>query len=262
MLQKKIKDYFQEEIYKEKGEKMENNRNEEMVIDLLEIFVALKRKIFVILATGLLCGCLACGYTMIFMEPTYTSKSTMLTISKETTLTSMADLQLGTQLTSDYKILITSTPVLEQVIENLKLNISPGGLRGQIAVNNPSGTRILELSVTNENPEMAKKIADELAAVSSAYVGDKMEVIPPKIIEEGEIPSYKSGPNVKKNAMMGLLAGLLLAAGVVCLFVVLNDSIKTEDDITKYLDIPTLASIPDRKDYITGKSRKRNKKGK
>ena len=241
---------------------MENNRNEEMEIDLREIFFALKRKILLILAAGLLCGCLACGYTMIFMDPTYTSTSTMLTISKETTLTSMADLQLGTQLTSDYKILITSTPVLEQVIENLGLNMSPGGLRGQISVNNPSGTRILELSVTNGDPATAKKIADELAVVSSSYIGDKMEVIPPKIIEEGQIPSYKTGPNVKKNTMMGLLAGLVLAAGVVCLLAVLNDSIKTEDDITKYLDIPTLASIPDRKDYITGKTKKKKRKQK
>ena len=52
---------------------------------------------------------------------------------------------------------------------------------------------------------------------------------------------------------MGLLAGLALAAGLVCLFAVMNDSIKTEDDISRYLDIPTLASIPDRKDYIGGK---------
>ena len=232
---------------------MENNQNEEIEIDLREIFCALKRRILLILAVGLLGGCLICDYTMVFVSPTYTSKSTMLTISKETTLTSMADLQLGAQLTSDYQILITSTPVLEQVIENLDLKMSPGGLRGQISVNNPANTRILELSVVNGNPETAKKIADELAAVSSAYIGEKMEVIPPKIIEEGEIPSYKTGPNVKKNAMMGLLAGLALAAGLVCLFAVMNDSIKTEDDISRYLDIPTLASIPDSKDYIGGK---------
>ena len=110
---------------------MENNQNEEIEIDLREIFFALKRRILLILAVGLLGGCLSCAYTMVFVSPTYTSKATMLTISKETTLTSMADLQLGAQLTSDYQILITSTPVLEQVIENLDLKMSPGGSEGR-----------------------------------------------------------------------------------------------------------------------------------
>lgn len=174
----------------------------------------------------------------------------------------MADLQLGTQLASDYQVFIKSTPVMEQVIENLDLNMSAGGLKNSISIANPSGTRILNISVTSTNPELAKKIVDELTSVSSEYIGDKMEVIPPKIVEEGQMPTYKDGPNVKRNALLGLLAGLAISAGIVCLFAMLNDSIKTEDDIARYLGISTLATIPDRKDYIGGKKNKRKSKKK
>lgn len=241
---------------------MEKNYEKELEVDLRELLLALKKKVWWIIAAGLLLGCIAGAYSQIFIAPTYTSTSSMLVLSKEESLTSMADLQLGTQLASDYQVFIKSTPVMEQVIENLDLNMSAGGLKNSISIANPSGTRILNISVTSTNPELAKKIVDELTSVSSEYIGDKMEVIPPKIVEEGQMPTYKDGPNVKRNALLGLLAGLVISAGIVCLLAMLNDSIKTEDDIARYLGISTLATIPDRKDYIGGKKNKRKSKKK
>lgn len=241
---------------------MEKKHEEELEIDLRELFYAVKKKIWWVLATGLLLGCIVGAYTQVFVAPTYTSTSSMLVLSKETTLTSMADLQLGTQLTGDYQVLIKSTPVMEQVIENLGLNMSAGALKNSISLENPGSTRILNLSVTSTDPELSKTIVDELAAVSSEYIGDKMEVVPPKVIEEGQIPTYKDGPNVKKNALIGLLAGFAISGGLVCLLAMMNDTIKTEDDIARYLGISTLATVPDRKDYIGGKKKKKSKKKK
>ena len=98
--------------------------DDEVEIDLREILQALKRKILLILMVALIGGCGAGAYTQFMMTPIYSSTSSMLVLSKETTLTSLADLQLGASLTSDYTVLITSTPVLEQVIENLKLDMT------------------------------------------------------------------------------------------------------------------------------------------
>ena len=161
---------------------MEKNYEKELEVDLRELLLALKKKVWWIIAAGLLLGCIAGAYSQIFIAPTYTSTSSMLVLSKEESLTSMADLQLGTQLASDYQVFIKSTPVMEQVIENLDLNMSAGGLKNSISIANPSCTRILNISVTSTNPELAKKIVDELTSVSSEYIGDKMEVIPPKIV--------------------------------------------------------------------------------
>ena len=100
---------------------MDNNQKNNDTINLLELFYVLRERVFLILAVALLFACGAAGYSKYFMTPTYTSTSTILVISKETTLTSLADLQLGSQLTKDYTVLINSRPVLEQVIENLGL---------------------------------------------------------------------------------------------------------------------------------------------
>jgi len=234
--------------------------NDEMEIDLIEILYALKKRALIILA-ALLAGALIAGvYTKLMITPLYSATSTVLVISKETTLTSIADLQFGSQLTKDYSMLITSRSVLEEVLDNLGLDMGYGALKGNVSINNPDETRILQITVTNPDPQLAKELADELAAVSSEYIGDKMEVVPPKIIEEAEVPAAQTSPSMSRNVMLGALAGLVLSAGVVILMTVMNDSIRSEDDIERYLNIPTLASIPDRKDYISGKTKKKSKR--
>lgn len=241
---------------------MENKKiQEEDTIDLGRLFFAVRKKIWLILVVGLLGACGAAGYTKLFVTPTYTSTSTMLVLTKETTLASLADLQLGSQLTKDYTVLINSRPVLEQVIENLNLDMDYKSLRESITIDNPVDTRILTLSVVQSDPEMAKAVVDELAKVSSAYIGDKMEVTPPKIVEEGEFPVYKTSPNMRKNVMLGFLVGAVLIAGIVIALELLDDTVKNEDDIERYLGIPTLAVVPDvSTDKKNRKKKQREKK--
>ncbi|MFR1611447.1 MAG: YveK family protein, partial [Anaerobutyricum soehngenii] len=153
------------------GVKMETNEKRNVpdddVIDLREIFFAIKRKIFLIIAVGLLCGCLYGAYTAFLIDPVYTSTASVLVLSKETTLTSIADLQLGSQLAADYQVLIKSTSVMEDVIDALDLEMTPEALRASITINNPVDTRILEVSVVNTDGELAKKITDKVVEVSS-----------------------------------------------------------------------------------------------
>ena len=135
-------------------------------------------------------------------------------------------------------------------------------LRDTVTINNPADTRILEITVNNTDSSLAKDIVDEIANVSSSYVGDKMEVIPPKIIEVGKIATVRTSPSVKKNTALGFLLGFVACAAVVVIFAVMDDTIKTEEDIEKYLGVSVLAKLPDRKDFVNGKDRSHKKKKK
>lgn len=241
---------------------------EEEVIDLRDLFFALKRKIFLILAISLLGGCLSGVFTAFFIKPVYTSTSSVLVLSKETTLTSIADLQLGSQLAKDYQVLIQSTEVMKQAIDSVKekyteagiyedFDMTPDELRKCITINNPSDTRILEISVEHNEPVVARDLVNAVTSISSSYVGNKMEVIPPKVIEEGKLPIIKTSPSMVKNVLVGFMIGLMLSAGVVVLLTIMDDSIKSEEDVEKYLEIPVLASVPDRKDFINTKKMKK-----
>lgn len=238
---------------------MNPTQKDEIEIDLLDLFLIIKEKILVILTAGLLVSCLGCAFTAFLMPPAYTSKSSILVLTKETTLASLADLQMGSQLTNDYEVLITSRPVLETVIENLGLDMEYKKLKEDVAIENPTDTRILEISVESSNPEASRSIVNELTVVAANFIGDKMEVVPPKVIEEGELPIERTRPIMWKNALIGLLAGLILSAAVIVVMAIMDDTIKSEDDIDKYLGIPTLATVPDRKDYINSDKQKKKK---
>lgn len=220
------------------------NENDEVEIDLLQIFRALKKRIFAILAAGALVGGIVGGISKFVLTPQYTSTAMVYILSKETTLTSLADLQIGSQLTKDYKIIVTSRPVLEDVIQKLGLDLTYKELMKKIEIDNPADTRILSVTAEDADPVAAKNIADAIAKTSSEYIGDIMEMIPPKIIEEGVVAVEQSSPNNLRNALIGVLFGMLLVCGVTAAEVVMNDTVQNEEDVEKYLGLTVLASVP------------------
>lgn len=233
-------------------------------IDLLELFYALKKRIVLILIAGVLGALTALAYTKLLVTPIYSATASMLVLTKETTLTSLADLQLGSQLTQDYSRLIMSYTVLEEAIANLGLDMSPETLEANISLNNQQDTRIMDITVTNPDPETARALAEEVGNVSAEFIGEKMGIVPPSIIEEVKLPKSPVSPSTSRNVMMGGMAGIALVAGIICVMTIMDDTIRSADDISQYLGVPALALIPDRKDYIggTGEPWKKSKKKK
>lgn len=129
----------------------------EIDIDLLELLMALKRKIVMIIIAGLLGAVLAGGLNFWFLTPQYRSSTIMYMRSNDTILTSLSDLQIGSQLTQDYKVIVTSRPVLQKVVDSLNLGYTYRDLKAKLSVENPKDTRILTITVQDEDPYMAKK---------------------------------------------------------------------------------------------------------
>ena len=223
---------------------MEHQYEDEMEIDLKELLFAFKKKLWLILLAAILGSGIAGAFSALVMKPQYTSSSMLYVLSKETTLTSLADLQIGTQLTNDYRVLVSSRPVLEVVIEELGLDMSYETLEKRLSISNPADTRILTLTVTDGDPVMAKTIVDAITDRVSEYIGDIMEMEAPKVIEYGQVSMNPVSPNVMRNAAMGGLLGIMLVCGIVTILVITNDTVQTEEDVEKYLGLSTLAVIP------------------
>ena len=236
------------------------------VIDLKAVLLEWKKGWWMIaaaMAAGVVAAVL---FSKVVLSPVYQSSSMLYVLSKETTLTSLADLQMGTQLTQDYKVLVTSRPVLDAVTEELGLDMTYEELRDGISIDNPTDTRILTITVENQDPLMAKTLVDCISQTASAYIGSIMEMVPPKIVEEGQIPEYPSSPDVRRNAALGGLAGAALVCGALTLMVILNDTIRTEEDVEHYLGLTTLALVPERNSAgktaaKKGKTREKAKRG-
>lgn len=223
---------------------MEHQYEDEMEIDLKELLFEFKKKLWLILLAAIIGSGIAGAFSALVMKPQYTSSSMLYVLSKETTLTSLADLQIGTQLTNDYRVLVSSRPVLEVVIEELGLDMSYETLTGKLSISNPADTRILTLTVTDGDPVMAKTIVDAITDRVSEYIGDIMEMEAPKVIEYGQVSMNPVSPNIMRNTAVGGMLGIVLVCGIVTILVITNDTVQTEEDVEKYLGLSTLAVIP------------------
>lgn len=238
---------------------MGTNQGDEIEIDLKELFFVIRRKLWIIILAGVIGATAVGAYTAMVMKPVYTSSAMLYILNKSATLTSLTDLQLGTQLTKDYKVLVTSRPVTGKVIENLDLNLDHEALVGKVTVNNPVDTRILTISVRDNDPYMAKIIADEFATVASVRMAEIMDSEPPNIVEEGYLPTRRTSPSISKNTALGGMVGIFIAVAVVIVLFVMNDSIKTPEDVEKYLELTVLGTIPIFEE-TDGKEKKKKRK--
>lgn len=222
--------------------------DDEIEIDLMELFYALRHRLWIIILALVIGGAGAGFFSKKVLSPIYESTSMVYVLSKETTLASLADLQIGSQLTKDYSVIIKSRPVLEEVIEKQSLDMTTEELSNMISIDNPKDTRILSITVSDVDPLRAQAIVNEITKDSSSYIADIMEMVPPKTIEEGVAAVKPSSPSVKKNAVLGGLGLAFVACGLICLKVIMDDTIKSEEDIEKYLGMSVLAVIPDVKE--------------
>ena len=223
---------------------MNNERNDEIEMDLKELVYVLISKIWIIiLATALGLGA-AAGYTTAFIEPIYSSTSQIYILSKTTSVTSLVDLQVGSSLTQDYKVFITSRPVVDKVIEDLELDMTYEEFVKNVTVENPSDTRFIYITVNNHDAYMAKTIVDKLTDTAAERMGTIMETQKPNVADYGQIPENPTSPNVMKNAMMGAVIGFVLAVAGILIVYLMNDAIHTTEDVERYLGINTLGLIP------------------
>ena len=239
---------------------MDRQQTGEIEINLLELLGVLRARVFSILMSGVILAAVFGLGTMFLIEPQYRSTSKLYIVGQSSSITSLTDLQTGAQLTQDYMVLVQSRPVLEKVIDNLGLDMEYENLRSMVSLNNPQDTRILEVTVTTGDPYMAKEIVDEVSGVSASRIAAIMNVDEPTIAEYGHLENSPSSPSLRKNILIGGLLGALCSALVAVVLYLLNDTIRTGEDVEKYLNLNTLALIPVEEGTVEQMMRDRQKR--
>ena len=244
----------------------DNVQNDEVEIDIGHILSILWEKILVIIATGIIVGLAGFLVSKFLITPKYESETKLYVLNRANdSATTLSDVQLSTQLTKDYQILVTSAPVMNQVIKELGLNMKASELASTISVDTPSDTRVLQITVTSDDPKRAKDIADKVAQVSSKKICDIMKIEQVNVIEEGSLSEEPAVDTVQKWTLIGLALGIVLSCAVIIIRSMLDDTVKTTEDVEKYFDLSTRAVIPISEEMDDGlgknkKSRKTKKK--
>ncbi len=248
---------------------MNENYNERIEdddeIDLIALAMALLRHWKVIVIVTLVTAIACFLFSRFLITPMYSSMSRLYVLSKSTSITSLADIQMGSNLTNDYLIVCSSRPVLDQVIADLELDEEYKTLKGKVKVTNPSNTRFLDITVTDVQPERAKAIADDIAEVSSRFISEKMDQDPPSIIQYGYTDNSKVSPNNLKNTLIGAVIGFFVTAGLIVLVYLLNNTVDTPEDVENKLGLKLIAQIPledDEKNESSEKKKRSHRKSK
>lgn len=246
--------------------------HDEMEIDLRELYYVLRKKIVAILLTGIIFAGVAGIYSFFIAEPIYESTARLYITTQSTSITSLADIQMGEVLTSDYVELIQSRTLVEEVILNLGLEDQETyrSIKDRLSVTNPEDTRILNISIQGPDPKENKALANEFAKVAQYKISEVMKTDEPSLWETAVSKGGPIKPQKTNNIALGLIIGIFLASLIVVISHLMDDAIKANEDAERYLGLNVLGTIPfegnkrDKRDRrkANKESRKKHKKRK
>lgn len=234
---------------------------EDMEIDLIDLAYTLLDKIHYIILCFLIGAVLFNAYAYFCISPTYTSTSKMYVVSASSdSVVNLSDLNIGTSLTADYEQLMLSYPVLEQVIDGLDLDMDSETLAKMISLENPSDTRLLNITATSTDPVQARDIANKLMEVSIEYLPRTMSTNPPNVAQSAKIATRKAGPSYTKYTLMGAFVGAFLYCAYLVFGYIMDDTIHTPEDMERYFGVVPLTAIPDGEVYQDEDDTKKKRK--
>ena len=223
---------------------VQSRQDDEIEIDLKEVFYLLLshwKSIFL----AMLIGAVIFGVYHTFLLKPYYQADASIYITSTDSMISFSDLQLSAALTDDYANIIKSRTVLNRVIDELDLNLNYKQLGALISVDNPDSTHIVDIKVTCDDPELSRNITNALMNISVDQIYQVIGSGEPTVIDYAMAEAVQDvTPGLKKYLMLGALLGALIVCAIVVLRMLTDTTLKTVDDIDRYLHLPVLAAVP------------------
>ena len=216
-------------------------------IDWRSLFMRLLEKFYWILLAAVVAGGLAFGFLRFFVTPVYQATSKLYIAGSEDAI-SMSDIQLGSVLAVDYQEMFKIVDIHEMVILRLGLNYSPTQIERMVSVQNPSGSHLLYINAQSPDPQEAKLIADAYAEVVQEYIAEKMELRKPQLLEKAQTPTRPVSPNVRGTVLKSAVGGALAAAALIVLLFLLDNKIRSSEDVEKATGLATIGMLAKQKD--------------
>lgn len=228
--------------------------------ELLQIFWEKKLQIILIIAIFAVVGII---YTLTFVTPKYVAKTSLLLATNSSSVNTgsssitTTDITLNSKLVSTYSKLVKSDKVIRNVISNLSLNMDENDLKNSVSVTATEDTEFIEISVKNEDPVLATKIANEMSKVFIENVKEFYKVENVHVVDAAEVPQSPYNVNHIKDVIIFAFVGAVIAVLYVLVSNMLDTTIKSEDDIEKIFKQTVLATMP-LYDGTDGKKRRKN----
>lgn len=225
---------------------MVNVNEKEETIDLLEVFNLLLSKIWLIVASAVVCALGAFIISNYLITPTYQSRLSLYVFNGEShgKEASNNDLVMAQRLVNSYMAVLQSDKFLNSVIRDVGLDITPEDLSKNIKMSAMKDTELFEILVSASTPNMAFKIANSFVKLAPQGVERIVQTGRTEIVDTPRMAEKPSSPNIFKWVLFGAMVGLLISSGIIIVSDLLDTKIKSKEDITNRYSVPILGSIP------------------
>ena len=220
-----------------------NELNDEVEIDLSQLFKLLKKNIRMIIILALIGVILAASATTFLIDKKYASTGSVL-LKADVVNGSLDSTQVNTNklMVNNYVKLLQGNNIQDQVAKNL--SITSKEVRNSLNISNTTDTQIIEISSTTVDPGLSKRIVDETISVFTALIQEKLDVSNVTIVDQPEVNSNPVSPSMTKNIIIGAIAGIVISLGYLLLTYLLDTKIKNGEQAEQYLGVPLLGIIP------------------
>lgn len=228
---------------------MDENRNlAEESIDLRDLLDIFTRKWKILLFITISCGLIVFLVSAFIITPIYTAQVTMYVNNTKKAMSDSInynDITASQMLVDSYVEIVKSNTVLSEVAETADLGYEVKQIRKMLNASAVNGTEIFAVSISNENPEHAAKLANTIAQIAPTKILDYVEASSVKVIDYAVAPEQPSSPNVVVNTFIGLIAGFILSVFLVIVLEMFDTRVKDEEDLERIAEIPVIGIIPE-----------------
>ena len=233
----------------------------EETIDLREYFFILKKKMWLIGLSVIICGLISGLVSFFILEPVYEANTSLIVnkeVENETTqMTTTDDLNYVQKLAITYGEIIKSRTVITSTIEKLKLDMTYEELVGAVSVSNVSDTQIIKISVQNNNPMIATRICNTIPQMFTKEVKRIVKASGVEVIDKAIVPKNPIKPNKTMNIAIAMVLGVMASVFIIFLMEALDNKIKKPEDIQESIGIPVRGTVYE---YETNNKKKSKKK--
>ena len=217
-------------------------------MELKQFLIMLRKKIVIIVLIPVLVSVIASFGSIYFISPIYQASSTLYIISQKTASegdVNYNDLLANQQLVKDYRELIKSKLIVKTALDELRItDISPAELSGKITVSSKNDTRVLEIKVKDAYPVRSAQLSNKICEVFINEAKNLAKIDNVSIVDTAEVPNSPIRPKPINYSAIAFLISLMATVGVFYLLEIINETIKTSEDIETYLELNVLGTIP------------------
>lgn len=219
----------------------------EETISLKELFQTIKKRVKLIFVITIAFITISALISYFFLTPVYqTSTQLLVNQSKnEQNIVSPSDVQTNLQLINTYNVIIKSPAILDLVIKELDLDLTTGELNGKITIQSENNSQVVNVTVQDPDPFVSADIANKIAEVFQKEIKKIMNVDNVSILAKANVVDNQSPvkPQPLLNIAIATVVGLMVGVGLAFLLEYLDNTIKSEQDVEKLLDLPVLGVI-------------------